>query len=279
MQITKLSNGNVALKKQLANNEIENIKLGDNNARIFYNKFENVPGIIVSAGPSLEKSLDGLQKINNNVLVFSVGRSLSALFKNKIKPHMFCIIDASDLTYEQIKEYEEEDIPFVYLSTASKLTVSSYKGPRFITYNSPDEIDNIETGGSVATAVFDLLIKFGCNPIIFIGQDLAYTGNVTHHLEAKYENISIEKNSLKNMRKVKSVSGNYLNTDLGLLSFKKWFENKIKLNKRIFINSSFGAEIYGATHMSIEEVSEKYIHSDLNINEKISNILSNLYKC
>lgn len=43
----------------------------------------------------------------------------------------------------------------------------------------------------------------------------------------------LEKNELKNMRKVKSVSGEYLNTDLGLISFKKWFERKIRYNNNI----------------------------------------------
>jgi hypothetical protein len=39
---------------------------------------------------------------------------------------------------------------------------------------------DIQSGGSVATSAFDLLLNMGCNPIILFGQDLAYTGREIH---------------------------------------------------------------------------------------------------
>lgn len=276
MEIDKIYKENSVLRESLLLNYSNNRLLNDRNVGIFFNKFINVPGIIVSAGPSLEMSIQSLRKIKDNALIFAVGRSLSSLLSIGIKPHMFCIIEASDITYQQIKNHENENIPLVYLSTASYFTVSNYNGPRFVAYNSEDEIDYIDTGGSVATAVFDLLIKFGCNPIVFTGQDLAYTNNQTHYKGSKYNNISIEKKELKNMRKVKSVSGEYLNTDLGLISFKKWFEKKIRQSDRVFINSSFGADIEGTQHMPLEEAEQKYMKIDLDIRHKISRIINSL---
>ena len=77
------------------------------------------------------------------------------------------------------------------------------------------------------------------------------------------------------MRKVKSVSGEYLNTDLGLISFKKWFERKIRYNNNIkFINSSFGAHIEGTQHMKLEDAEKLYMAADLDIRNRI-NIINN----
>ncbi len=97
---------------------------------------------------------------------------------------MFCIIDSQkEWTYKQIEGIEHLEIPFVFLNSASHYTVSQYKGPKYRAYSmdSPEEQEGrIESGGSVATAMLDLAIRFGGNPIIFIGQDLAYTNNQSH---------------------------------------------------------------------------------------------------
>jgi hypothetical protein len=41
-------------------------------------------------------------------------------------------------------------------------------------------VPGVAVCGSVSTAVFSLAHSLGCNPIVFLGQDLAYTGGRTH---------------------------------------------------------------------------------------------------
>ncbi len=43
-----------------------------------------------------------------------------------------------------------------------------------------EPIGDIQSGGSVATSAFDLLLNLGCDPVILVGQDLAYTGREIH---------------------------------------------------------------------------------------------------
>ena len=38
----------------------------------------------------------------------------------------------------------------------------------------------VGVGGSVSTVAYSIAEQFGCDPIIFVGQDLAYTGGKTH---------------------------------------------------------------------------------------------------
>lgn len=95
---------------------------------------------------------------------------------------MFCIIDHQfELTYKQIQGYEDLDIPFLFLDTANVETIYKYNGSKymFTNYSDNKRSENyiVDTGGSVATVILDMSIKFGGNPIIFIGQDLAYTDN------------------------------------------------------------------------------------------------------
>jgi len=110
-------------------------------------------------------------------LIISAGSALRPLLMRNIKPDFFAIIDPQDITYNQIKGYENIGIPFIYLVTAASYTVSRYLGPKLVAYygkynNSSEHL--VDSGGSVATTILDIAIKMGGNPIILVGQDLAY---------------------------------------------------------------------------------------------------------
>lgn len=248
-------------QEKLRVNIEQNIKLQDPNVSCFFHQFTKKPFIIVSAGPSLNKNIHLLREIKKRAFIFSVGTALKPLLKQGIEPDMFCIIDPDPITYKQIEGIENLNIPFVYLISASSYTVSKYNGPRYVAYNEYSNILNlnrdqlISIGGSVATAVLDLSIKFGGNPIIFVGQDLAFSDNRTHVSGGMYGDHP-EVKSLPNMRKVKGHNGEWLSTTLGLLSYKHWIENKIQEHPDIrFINATEGgAYIEGCEHMELRKV-------------------------
>jgi len=253
--------------QQLNENYEHNKENHHENIAVFFNKYKNVPGVLVSAGPSLDYAIPYLKGLGNKAFVFSVGRALKSLYQNNILPDMFCIIDPQDITKEQIEGLEDLQIPFAYLDTANYKTVNNYNGPKFIAVNDIDHVGEenkkvlIDSGGSVSTAVLDMLIKFGCNPIIFVGQDLAFQGTKHHAEGSLYEKEEKEVKVLKNMRTTEGIKGETLYTTLGLLSFKKWMENKISDNPQIkFINASTGgAKIKGTEYMDFKEVMDKYI--------------------
>lgn len=244
--------------KLLHTNLEHNKKLGCPSIEKFINRFNNKPIIIVSAGPSLDKNKHMLKEVKGKAIVFAVGRALKSLLNIGISPDMFCIIDPQfELTYKQIEGYENIYIPLLFLDTANSDTISKYKGPKYIFTNqqeskTPEECI-VDTGGSVATAILDMSIKFGGNPIIFIGQDLAYTDNKDHAEDAIYSNNKCTGNIT---RKVKGQNDMVLDTTLFLLSFKNWIENKIKKYPNIrFINATEGgAIIEGCEHMSMADV-------------------------
>lgn len=216
-------------------------------------KFQAETIIIVSAGPSLDDSIEYLKRIKGNIKIFAVGSSLKPLMKNGIKPDMICIIDCQEIVYEQIRGHENLDIPLCYLSTASNLTVSSYNGPKYLFYNYSVK-DNIiiDTGKSVATAILSIAIKGKASRVIFVGQDLAFIDNKDHSSHYVYGNEVHGNGALK---KVLGVNGKVLDTTDGLLYFKFWIEETIKQNKQItFINASKGAKIKGTIEKELIDI-------------------------
>lgn len=263
----------------LQQNLESNLEINSPNIGIFFNKFINIPIVIVSSGPSLDKNIDLLYKVKGKALILSVGSALRPLLIKGITPDFFIIIDPKKETYKQIEGYEDLKIPFIYLATASAYTVSKYKGVKLIACQEKEYLRGtdkeeylVDSGGSVATTALDIAIKMGGNPIVLVGQDLAYVNGKNHAEHGTHLNIHSPK--LKNMRRVIGHNGETLYTSLGLLSFKYWIENRIKKEQRTFINATEGgAYIKGMKHIKLQKVIADYLSRDINISEQIRNIL------
>jgi hypothetical protein len=251
----------------LEQNYRENIKLKCPNIGMFFYKYKDMPVIICSAGPSLNKNKYLLKKIKDKALIFAVGSALKPILETGVEPDLFCIIDPHEKTYQQIIGYEDIEVPFVFLDTACHKTVYAYKGPRYIVCNDRShgvrEDLIIESGGSVSTALMDIAIKLGGNPIVFVGQDLAYTDG-KHHADSKMYGEQDNVKILPNMRKVKGQDGSILYTSWGMLTFKQWIEEKISKTSGVeFINATEGgAFIKGCRHITLQQFISQYIENN-----------------
>ncbi|KEH88689.1 MULTISPECIES: motility associated factor glycosyltransferase family protein [Clostridium] len=249
----------------LEENYIQNLNINYKNIKYLINKFlnKNKKFVITAAGPSLDYELELLKKNKEEFILVSVGAALRTLNQNNIKPDIIVIIDASPLIENQLKGFEDEQIPLCFLSTASRWAVKNYNGPKYMFFNSKDE-DNIviETGNTVAVAAMSIALHCGAQEIVMIGQDLAYLNGKSH--TNTYEEIYGHKDEPiinKNNKLVKSVDGTMIETTKGYIYFKEQIERLIELNKNVkFINCSKGAFINGAKHMEFKD----YIKNDKN---------------
>ncbi|SNV81463.1 motility associated factor glycosyltransferase family protein [Clostridium cochlearium] len=236
-------------------NEKINIKNNYNTIGEFFktSKLENKPIVIASAGPSLEKDLNTMKEKRDYIKIFAVGRALDILMKNGIKPDIITILDAGEVVYNQIKGYENLDIPLCFLSTGSRWAVEAYRGPKYMFFNKECSYNKeniiVETGKTVAIPTIDLAIKAGGHKIILCGQDMAFIDNKFH----AGDNENIKESTF--CEKVLGVDGTYLNTTSGMLEFKKGIERLIEKNKDIeFINSSKGARIKGTIEKDLKNL-------------------------
>ena len=246
------------LNKNLASNDLVQAK--EIREFILNNNLEDKQVIIVASGPSLDNEIEKLKNNKEKFFIFAVGSALRILMENDIKPNAIVIIDGKKGVKNQIEGYENQDIPLLFLATASRWAVSSYNGPKYVYYNNIEEEYYIETGKTVAIAAMSIAVRCKAKEIIFLGQDLAFIDNKTHNssFNELYSFTNNEVNNNMKIRQVKSVTGGLVNTKSGYLIFKDGIEKIIRNNKKInFINCGRGAYIDGAENISFKEYLER----------------------
>ena len=151
-------------------------------------RFSGIPAVIVSAGPSLRKNIDLLSEVKDRAIICAVQTTLKPLLDRGIEPDFVTSLDFHEVS----KQYFEglEELKNVHLIAEPKATwhvVETFPGKaslldnRFARLLIGDDIaprDALQAGATVAHLSFYLAHYMGCDPIIFVGQDLAFTGHV-----------------------------------------------------------------------------------------------------
>lgn len=166
----------------------------------YKNLFKGMPAVIVSAGPSLNKNIDTLKKYQDNALIFCVGTALNTLYNNNVKPDFLNVIEKVNTSHHYNLPFTK-DICFI----GEQFTESSYLNipfkERFLTNSlenddsrwflekAEKEFVNFETKGTVAYHAIFSAYYLGCNPIILIGQDLAYPDGQCYSKGSKFDGL------------------------------------------------------------------------------------------
>lgn len=248
------------------------------------NKFNGMPAIIVSAGPSLEKNVHLLKDIQDRFIIITGGRTLNTLLEIGVKPDFVCSVDPGDASYQVIEKALYSEVPLVFSEVSNYRMVEEYKGKK-IFFKDIDfkdvtdellglKVDWLLQGGSVAHVCTSLGLYLGCNSIIFIGQDLAYTNNKYHAQSASIsKSNNIEEND--NYIYVEDIYGQRVPTTKVLDFYRKKIEEIILDNKEVtFINSTEGgANIKGTVVKTLEQTTKEYSHTNC-IDKSIEGIVS-----
>ncbi|SHE63011.1 Uncharacterized conserved protein [Caldanaerobius fijiensis DSM 17918] len=275
---------------QWQSNFMENIEFVFRSVPVksFFNSFKNVPAVIVSAGPSLDRNVRLLKEVKGKCIIICVGTALKVLVKENIEPDFVVSIDGSEKNFRHFDGCSV-NVPLLYDLTVYPEILRRYKGPLVIGMIASEfsslleeklsvEFGRLSAGPSVANLSLDFAYKLGCNPIIFIGQDLAYLNHRTHAAGTIYEKDRIK--SSYDEKEYIYVKGNLeekVLTDKVLLSFKTWFENYVYSHpERIYINATEGgALIKGMEIMSFKEAILKYMGKEYYVKQIIDEILKN----
>lgn len=230
---------------------------------------EEIPAVIVCAGPSLDKNIQELKKIQGRALIIVVDAALRAVLRAGIHPDLVCTVDPnpperffteldlSGLTWccenaskpEIIRKYGERVYYFGYFEKGWNQTISEMLG-----YGFPV----LPTGGSVSSIAFAMALYFGFRKIVFMGQDLAFTGGKSHTsgIEgALGDNDKYIKSRC--LMEVEGIDGTMLQTDFQMWYYKQWFEKAIRDGgdrMRVIDATEGGAKIEGAENMKMSEV-------------------------
>ncbi len=149
--------------------------------------FAGLPAIVVAAGPSLDRNLHLLKELRDRAVVISMNRCASVLQAEGIRPDFMVAFDCSELIPDQHLAGIDAEIldNFVLRVSVHSRMLELPFGRRFVfTDGSAHEVGLLEAmgkparslgGGSVAEACFQLACHMGCDPVLVIGQDLAYS--------------------------------------------------------------------------------------------------------
>lgn len=256
----------------LSENFQENIENYQHVVNELFGKYANRLMIMVAAGPSLDKNIHLLIDLEGKIPIVAVGRAVRPLTLSGIIPDYIVITEPKPRSYNQIKNIEAvQNVPVIVLSTADQDILAKHPGDKYIAFQSgvnesenyaqEHGLDLIETGGSVATATFDIAIRMGANPLIMVGQDLAYTDGRTHSSGTWHREVK----DAPTRREVEGYYGGKITTIRNLDIYRRWFETRIRELRTsrpdlvIIDATEGGAMITGTQIRTLAETLEKYL--------------------
>lgn len=259
----------IGIENMLANlNEI----VSNPGINLLYNKFAGKPAIVVATGPSLNKNKHLLKGLENKALIVAADASLWVLIDMGVKPHLVTSLERVMGTVKLLEGFNKEEVADVYLAACPVIrneAYQAYPGPRIIVYRNFDHFKwlGIDRGilpiqlssGNMAFKVAEAL---GCDPIILIGQDLAFSRDGrTHAAGSVYgENQQLP---LEEMLEVMGNDGESIMTNRTWYSFLRAYEMDILNYSGTCINATEGgAYITGTYIMPFEEAINKHIKGE-----------------
>jgi len=148
-------------------------------------RFAGAPMVIVAPGPSLARNVDQLRGLQGRAIITAFSHSLKPVLAAGVVPDLVITVDPQDVRYH----FAGCDLSRSCLINAATVHPTLFELPaqRFLTLSANSAIDDwifdgvgedavVPGGGSVATSAFSLALKWGCDPIVFVGLDLSFSG-------------------------------------------------------------------------------------------------------
>lgn len=234
----------------------------------FFGQFQGKPALIISRGPSLDQSLEAIKTVKNSVLLIAVGSAVRRLWEAAIIPDFAVFYDANGIQ-EQLYGIPDEVLKQIIFLASPFAQPCCYNSPSWQTllfsaqnnHQFADWLDKtmgktsqrLEGGGTVSLIAFQAAQAMQCNPIILVGQDLAfpnnqvYAGGISIQLNAEGALDLPQRPDLytepETMDTVQGQDGELLPTLKAYKGFIRHFEDLAAQNTR----SSSPAELYNAS--------------------------------
>lgn len=231
---------------------------------------DDVPVIIVSAGPSLDKNIEDLKKAEKKAFIVATDTAVKVLISHDVHYDVIITKDVKK-SDKHLSDKRCHNKPIIADICSKNSILETNKG-RKIWNNTSNfmcrlyaknglKYTSCMLGNSVATDAFTVAEIIDAKRIVLIGQDLAYNGEYSHAgsvANHSYDNIN-------GIYEIEGIYGDKVKARGDWVDMLKWFEAEIaNIDPDIDVIDATegGAKIHGTRVMKLSEVIEQYCNTE-----------------
>ncbi len=254
------------------------------------NAMKDKPAIIVAAGPSLRKNKHLLPEAAGKAVIISVQTAFQQLLDIGVEPNFVTSLDYHDICvqfFQKVPPHVRTEL--VAEPKATPKIFDLNPGPLSLLGN--DFVENLlremkpnrpklPAGATVAHLAFYLAEYLGCNPIIFVGQDLGFSDGLSYAPGTSYDDLwqpelgrfnSVEMMQWQRivrdraiLRRVPDYQGRPTYTEERLYTYLQQFERDfLKSDRKIIDATEGGVAKRGTTVMTLAEALGQFCNAPL----------------
>lgn len=256
-----------------------NLDVGISNVNLYdlREMYKDKPAIIVSAGPSLDKNIRLLKDCYDKCFIIAEDVTLKILLSHGIKPQVVTAIERIDVYEEYFKDKEiPKDVPLaVPLLIQPQVFEKCKDNKKIVVLRQNDSVNEwvneilgeklmYNIGSSVAHIATAIALGVGTNPIVYIGQDLAFGSSGKSH---SADVVGITREDINNgfegrddIVYVEDYNGKPIPSTVLWRNFMSWFVQQIPQYPSVkFIDATEGgAYVRGTEIRTLQQVKDEY---------------------
>ncbi len=241
----------------------------------YHQFFHGIPAIIISAGPSLDKNISLLSRAKGKSLLIAVGTALKPLLQKGIEPDFVAAIDPHAASIEAFpQDFTNLNTTLVFDPQIPPQICGLFAGKGITFLNDThlcqwlvqvqEDKGTLGLHHTVAHTAFSLACWMGCNPVVFIGQDLSYPYLRSHASGSFHEDLNKELTPSDADQWTEDIFGGKVKTSPSFLRYLHLLEEQIAATGALCINATEGGtKIKGTEIMSLKEVLYRYCQNPL----------------
>ncbi len=261
----------------LTNNIFRNLPhiLKTPSARPLRNMFQDLPALLVAAGPSLAKNVEHLKAAKGHTMIIVADTALKYLLDHDVVPDFVVSIDPQETTS---RKYEDLTIPpevtLLFHPATHHRLVAQFPGRKLTMdishpacewmqrhWESKGQFDQEAT--CQIQVGFNFAAWMGCNPLVLVGHDMCFTEEGMHVTPASYLAPHEKTKILSQAHTITDQNGHLAKTTPTLEHDKRVLEKKIRDFSGKVINATEGGQaIEGTLPTALDTVLAKFQGDD-----------------
>ncbi|HZZ44589.1 MAG TPA: 6-hydroxymethylpterin diphosphokinase MptE-like protein [Tepidisphaeraceae bacterium] len=243
-------------------------------------RYRGKPAVIVSAGPSLRKNKHLLKGLEDKAVLIAVQTTLQPLLEMGVEPHFVTSLDYHDISARFFEKLPKDlRTELVAEPKAAKVVLGLHPGPvtllgsdyaeRLLKEMKPGK-GKLRSGATVAHLAFYLAEHLGCDPVIFLGQDLGFSDGLCYAPGTSYEDVwrpelsrfcTVEMKQWEQivrerhiLRRVEDIEGRPTYTEERLYTYLQQFERDfLKTSTKVIDSTEGGIKKRGTQILSFAD--------------------------